>query len=136
MVNNHLSSCNSHQFSFELLQHVASHYEKTSIKLTTFGFYVCSQYNSLKKEVKTQQKHPWCKNSSGQDLKKGRPRPPAVDEIKIFDYDDKAAKCSFSLRMFCGLVIIINNFNFINFINSRRPQSPNSISHLFHPSLF
>ena len=41
MVNNHLSSYNLHKFSFELQQHVASHYEKNSIKLTTFGFYVC-----------------------------------------------------------------------------------------------
>ena len=39
MVNNHLSSCNSHQFSFEL-QTACRHYEKNSIKLTTFGFYV------------------------------------------------------------------------------------------------
>ena len=38
MVNNHLSSCNLQQFSFKLQQHVASHYEKNSIKLTTFGF--------------------------------------------------------------------------------------------------
>ena len=39
----------------------------------------------------------------------GRPRFPAVDEIKIFDndIDDKATKHSFSLRMFCGLVPII-----------------------------
>ena len=43
----------------------------------------------------------------------------AVDEIKTFDNDDKAVKRSFSLRMFCGLVIIIKNFNFIN---SRRPS--------------
>ena len=42
MVNIHLSSCNSHQFSFELQQRVASHYEKNSIKLTTFVFYVRS----------------------------------------------------------------------------------------------
>ena len=35
--------------------------------------------------------------------------------------------------MFCGLVIIIKNFNFIN---SRRPWPPNLISHLFHPGLF
>ena len=42
MVNNHLSSCNSHQFSFELQQYVASHYEKNSIKLTTFGI-LCTQ---------------------------------------------------------------------------------------------
>ena len=38
IVNNHLSSCNSHQFSFALQQHVASHYVKNSIKLTTFDF--------------------------------------------------------------------------------------------------
>ena len=60
----------------------------------------------------------------------GQPRPPAVDEIKIFDNDDKAAKHSERKRMFCGLVI---NFNFIN---SRRPWLPNLISHLFHPGLF
>ena len=47
--------------------------------------------------------------------KKGQSSPPAVDEIKIFDNDDKAAKL---LRMFCGLVIIIKNFNFID---NRRP---------------
>ena len=34
--------------------------------------------------------------------------------------------------MFCGLVIIIKNFNSIN---SRRPWPPNLISHLFHPGL-
>ena len=61
----------------------------------------------------------------------GQLRPPAVDEIKIFDNNDKAAKRSF--RMFCNLVIIIKNFNFIN---SRRPWPPNLISHLFHPDLF
>ena len=38
----------------------------------------------------------------------------------------------FSLRMFCGLVIIIKNFNFIN---SRRLWLPNLISYLFHPCL-
>ena len=37
MVNYHLSSSNSHQFSFELQQQVVSHYGKNSIKLTTFG---------------------------------------------------------------------------------------------------
>ena len=65
----------------------------------------------------------------------GRPKPPAVGEIKIFDNDDKAAKHSFSLKMFCSLqvVIIIKNFNFIN---SRRPWPPNLILHLFHPGLF
>ena len=57
---------------------------------------------------------------------------PAVDEIKIFDNDDKAAKHSERKRTFCGLVIIIKNFNFIN---SRRPWPPNLISHLFHPGL-
>ena len=62
----------------------------------------------------------------------GRPRPPAVNEIKIFDNDSKATKHSFSLRMFCGLVIIIKNFNFIN---SRRHWLPNLILHLFHPGL-
>ena len=53
-----------------------------------------------KKEVKSQPKHPWCKNSSGPKLRMKKmknqiwqPRPPAVDEIKIFDNDDKAAKC-------------------------------------------
>ena len=35
----------------------------------------------------------------------------AADEIKIFDNDDKAAKHPFSRRMFCGLIIIIKNFN-------------------------
>ena len=60
-----------------------------------------------------------------------RPRPPAVDEI--FDNDNKAAKYSERKRMFCGFVIIIKNFNFIN---SRRPSPPNLISHLFHPSFF
>ena len=35
-MNNHLSSCNFHQFFFELKQYVASHYEMNSIKLTTF----------------------------------------------------------------------------------------------------
>ena len=39
----------------------------------------------------------------------GRPRPPAVDEIEIFDNYDKAAKRSERKRMFCGLVIIIKN---------------------------
>ena len=60
----------------------------------------------------------------------GLPRTPAVDGIKVFDNHDKAAKRSFSLRMFCSLVIMIKNFNFIN---SRRPWPPNLISHLFHP---
>ena len=63
----------------------------------------------------------------------GRPRPPAVDEIKIFDNDDNAAKHSERKRTFCGFVIIIKNFNFID---SRRPWPPNLISHLFHPGLF
>ena len=62
MVNNHLSSFNLHQLSFELQQHLGSHYEENSIKLTTFGF----MYVSSKKEVKSQPKHPWCKKSSGQ----------------------------------------------------------------------
>ena len=88
--------------------------------------------------MKSQPKHSWCKKSSSQELQKGqkdvKPNwPSAVDEIKIFDNDDKAVKRSFSLRMFCGLVIIIKNFNFIN---SRRPWPPNSFSYLFHPGLF
>ena len=41
MVDNHLSSYNLHQFSFELQQHVASHYEKNSIKPMVF-MYVAS----------------------------------------------------------------------------------------------
>ena len=40
MVNNHLSS-----FSFELHKHVASHYKKNSIKVTTFGI-LCSYVTS------------------------------------------------------------------------------------------
>ena len=40
----------------------------------------------------------------------GQPRPPAVDEIKIFDNNDKAAKHSERKRTFYGLVIIIKNF--------------------------
>ena len=56
-----------------------------------------------------------------------------VDEIEIFDNDDKATKHSFFLRMFCGLVIIIKNFNFTN---SRRPWLPNLISHLFILAFF
>ena len=45
----------------------------------------------VKKEMKSQPKHPWCKKSCGQESKKavlkkmwnqnGRPRPPAVDGI-------------------------------------------------------
>ena len=93
------------------------------------------------KEVKSQPKHPWCKKvaskKKGRDEKdvksNWRPRPPAVDEINFFDNDDKASKRSFSLRVFCGLVIIIKTFNFIN---SRRCWPSNSISHLFHPGLF
>ena len=52
--------------------------------------------------MKSQPKHPWCKNCCGQESKKGhaekdvkskwRPRPPAVDGIKSFDNDDQAAK--------------------------------------------
>ena len=60
-------------------------------------------------------------------------RPPAVDEIKIFDNVNKAEKGSFSLRMFYGLVIIIKHFNFSN---SKGPWLPNLISHLLHPGLF
>ena len=56
------------------------------------------------------------------EIKLGNQRPPAVDEIKIFDDDDKATKHSFSLRMFCGLVslskILISS-------TSRRPWLPN-----------
>ena len=38
-------------------------------------------------------------------------RSPDVDGIKMFDKDDKAAKhCSFIL-MFCGLVMLIKNFD-------------------------
>ena len=47
-------------------------------------------------------KTPWCKKSCGQESKKGhaekmqnqnrQPSLPAVDEIKIFDNDDQAAK--------------------------------------------
>ena len=37
----------------------------------------------------------------------------AVDEIKIFDNDDKAAKHSERKRTFCGLVIIINFLTFL-----------------------
>ena len=48
-------------------------------------------------------------------------------------HDDKAAKHSERKRTFCGLVIIIKNFNFIN---SRRPWPPNLISDLFHPGFF
>ena len=50
----------------------------------------------------SQPKHPWCKKSSNQELKKGwdekdvksnwAAKASAVDEIKIFDNDDKAAK--------------------------------------------
>ena len=64
----------------------------------------------------SQPKHPWCKKSSGQELKSqnenqiGQPRPPAVDEIKIIDNDDKAAKHSGRKRTFCGLIIIIKKF--------------------------
>ena len=88
--------------------------------------------------MKFQPKHPWCKKSSGQELIKagmkkmwnqiGLPRPPAVVGIKIFDNDDEATK--HSERRFCGVVIIIKNFNFIN---SSRPWPPNFSSHL--PSL-
>ena len=38
----------------------------------------------------------------------GQPRPPAVDEIEIFDNDDSTTKCSERI-MFCGLVSIIKN---------------------------
>ena len=60
--------------------------------------------------------------SSSQELKKSRmkkmwnrirlPRPPAVDEIKIFDTDDNVAKCS----TFCDLVIIIKKFMKLKFL--------------------
>ena len=53
-------------------------------------------------QILSQPKHPWCKKVVAKNLKKagmkkmwnriGRPRPPAVDEIKIFDNDDKATK--------------------------------------------
>ena len=39
--------------------------------------------------------------------------PTDVDEIKIFDKDDQAAKYYFIL-MFCGLVIFVKNFDLIN----------------------
>ena len=52
--------------------------------------------------------------------------------LVIFDNDGKVTKYSERKRMFCGLVIIIKNFNFIN----SRSWLPNSISHLFHPGLF
>ena len=68
----------------------------------------------------SQPKHPWCEKSSsqeptkkGQDPKKSRmkkmwnqigwPRPPAVNEIKLFDNDDKAAKHSERKKRFVAL---------------------------------
>ena len=52
--------------------------------------------------MKSQPKHPWCKKSCGQESKKGHAekdvkskwaaKASAVDEIKIFDNDDQAAK--------------------------------------------
>ena len=56
IVNNYLSSCNSHQISFELQQYVASQYRKNSIKMTTFA-----SLNFLKQEMKCQPKHPGVK---------------------------------------------------------------------------
>ena len=56
----------------------------------------------------------------------GRLRPPAVDEIK-FLIMMTGCKTFFSLKMFCGLVIIIK---------SSRPWPPNLISYLFHCCLF
>ena len=61
----------------------------------------------------------------------GKPRPPAADEIKIFDNDDKATKHSFSQNVLWPCYHYQKYF-----ISSRRPWSPNSISHLFHPGLF
>ena len=42
-------------------------------------------------------------------------------KLKIFDNDDKATKHSERKRTFCGLVIIIKNFDFTS---SRRPWRP------------
>ena len=44
----------------------------------------------------------------------GCSRSPDVDEIKIFDKDDQAAKHCFFILMFCGLVMFIKNFDLIN----------------------
>ena len=41
--------------------------------------------------MKSQLKHPWCKKVATKNLKKdqsGWSRPPVVDEIEFFEYDD------------------------------------------------
>ena len=52
--------------------------------------------------MKSQPKHPLCKKVAAKNLEKvmlkkmenqnGWPKPPAIDEIKIFDNDDQVAK--------------------------------------------
>ena len=140
MVNNHLSSCNSHQISFELQQYITSHYGRILSSWLHLAFIYYSYIVQFsKKEVKSQPKHPWCKKCSGQELKRlGWKRCEAkasyilLMKLKFLIMMTRPQNVLF-LRMFCGLVIIIKIFNFIN---SRRPWPPNLISHLFHPSLF
>ena len=57
----------------------------------------------------------------------------AADEIKIFDDDDKVTKHPERKECFVALLSLSKS---INFIYSRRPWSPNLISHLFHLGLF
>ena len=53
-----------------------------------------------------------------------RPRPPAVDEIKILIMMTRWQNILREKECFAAFVIIIKNFNFIN---SRRPWLPNHI---------
>ena len=91
--------------------------------------------------MKSQPKHPWCKNCSGQELKSqdekdvksnqiGWPRPPAVDEFSIMMTRLQTFFFSQNVLRPC------HHYQKFNFINSKKPWLPNLISHLFHPGFF
>ena len=101
----HLNQSINSRLCLELLQLLATkqltythdYYPKNVNLCILSVFYICI----------SQPKHPWCKKSRGQELKKGQDKKDVksnwvakasgVDEIKIFDNDDKAAKRSFLL---------------------------------------
>ena len=77
----------------------------------------CGYYAYLKKEVKSNQKHPWCKKSCGQELEKGLDEKEVkskmggqglcsatTDQNKILIITSQAAK-HYQVKnvMFCGL---------------------------------
>ena len=64
-----------------------------------------------------------------------------VDEIKIFDDDDKTTKQRLKFLIMIDKVakqrtLFLRPCHHQKFFNSRKPWLPGSISHLFHPGLF